>query len=647
MRLLIKWLLTFTVLIWAIGTIFLAVLQSPYGTDVVQHWLKWQYKLDVRIAKVDYQFRHPWQITLHKIADQTSPTQAEHIQIRLTPWHLPWSHWSFERIHLQSANITSTFPLQHFPPMQIHTLTLAQSQWRYRHGHLSSVDIRVRNWHNLPNVPTQYELAWQVTQGEWQGQRFQHWQGELQEHGDHWQFNGEIAWENNQAHFAGQWHKASRRLHLSQLRLAPFYLSSNQAQYRLNQFIQKQKEHIHIAQIHIDRLSLQQGHLALDEWEIDDLTLEWRDWRWPEDRWQQNGELHLSARAMTWQQHPFENVLLKMHFAPNRWQITQAEGQTEHGDWQFAGTFSPEHWHFSQISLSGVHASEQLPLRYLDVWPKKITLDELYWTNGQYLDPSRQFHLAHSDLIAEDIALHWSEHWQATSGQITLNAHEGQWFGRPFSNAIARWEKTEQHWQLSQFVLPLTQGDIQLKGQLNTEHPDWPWQLDIQAEDLPADLLIESLGLPLKMTGKWRISGVLSGSAQSPSAFKHSLTGNLYGEGQELKLHSPKHSPQLDYWAKWQPDELQSFSERPPEYVTITPWLIEIDRGRIHIPPILLTSDTLTAQLKGNWDLVQGIANEFVLDAQSGCQQLHRRWPDPQGLTALSECDSGNNKYVP
>jgi hypothetical protein len=647
MRLFGKWIITLFVIAITALTIFIAFLQSPYGPNMIHGWAKWRYNIHLNIKQVDYQLTQPWQITFHDLNLPTQQTTVKTFTVQLTPWHLPYTHWALESVTLTGVTKKKVDLDISLPKLTVKTIHVKNGQWKNAHSALPNNQLTITHWHNLQNRPVKPTIIMESLNGTWQKKSFKKMTMTVTPLKSTWRFDFHLSWDNNRLQAFGEWHLKNRHLKLKQIRFSPLYIASSHEKLALTTYLQTQLNHYAIQKIDIDRLTLQEGHFSTHNFQAENLTLEIQNWQWPKTHWQQNqAHVQLTADRLTWQNTPFQNITLQSRLTPNQLNITQAQGNVFQGFMTLEGKFSPTHWQIIDLNLNGMRFTNSLILPKIPL-PKKISINQLQWQQGQYLDVKRQFTLDSPNLMLKNMKWQFNRRWIAHTGVIKLSSPKGQWLGRNFTAAILQAEKVDQYWQLNQFQLPIKDGLIAAKGHINIRDPDWPWQLTLDAKNIPTDLLTESLNLPIKMTGEWDVTGNLSGSGESFSAFKHSLTGKIYGEGRGLRLYVPQVIPLLTYWSQWEKNHTQSFNEIAQESVSVTPWQLEFDRGIVQIPPILLTGDHITAQLKGQWGLAKKEANRLILDAQNSCQQLHRIWPDPQGVSSLSRCNLGNNKYVP
>ncbi len=647
MRLLGKWIITLFVLAIATLTILMAFIQSPYGSNVLQSWAKWRYDLNLTIQKVDYQFAHPWRLTLYGLNLPNHHTTAQTLTLQLTPWHFPYNYWALDSLTLNGLVQKESASLPRLPSLTVKNIRLKNWQWQNEESQLPNNQLTLIHWHNLPYRPQNPQFTLVSVGGTWQQKTFKEMRITGTRQSLSWQFDLNLSWDKNRLYATGKWQPDTHHLALKRLRLAPLYIASSHEQATLTDYLQTQLSKHTIQKIDIHRLMLQEGHFSTNNIQADNLTLDVQNWQWPKTHWQQNkAHLQLTADHLIWKNTPLQNVTLQSVFTPQNWQITQAQSQVFDGFLTIKGKMTPTNWHIHDFNINGARFTNEQIVPQISL-PEKITIDQLKWQQGQYLDTKRQFALDTFNLTVKNMEWQRHQQWAPASGVVDLSVSKGQWLGKDFRAVLLQAEKTDQYWQLKQFLLPIQEGLLSAQGHINTEEPDWPWQFRWDAKNLPTTLLTEGFNWPIKMTGNWDITGNLSGSGESVSALKHSITGTVYGEGRDLRLYSPKDQSLLSYWSKWKKHQGSNFKDIAQESVSITPWQLELDRGIMQVSPILFTSEHITAQLKGQWGLVQKEATQITLDAQANCQQLHRIWPDPQGLSTLSGCDIGKSKYVP
>lgn len=665
MRFIAKILASLIILLLMTVSIAIILLHTRHSAFLVNTLIHHLSDTNFRVTDVQYSLqdnpRHlrliqpRWQQQGH--SEQT----AERIDLWLSPKTLFSKGWHFDSLLIQGLTVDN------LPDLQLESGTINTQRLALTNLNLNLPELRLENarlqldnWRNSQSPWGDFSGDFQLTADQmlWQQQTLD----KLLLDGEHspkgWTFYGlSFHWQN--ADFNGQAEFDTDTHHLIVHQLTASGLQVDE-HFPLEPLMSLATEARQKAlSVEIRRLDILDGSLEHNHYSINHASLALENWQWPGEVWQQkDARLSLGAETLRWHDLLLENPLTELHLTPGQISLKGFSARLLEGYLRTEATLTPDALLLHQLELKGIrwimpeaiqawlmgHAEPQNPLQQqVDSWwhqLNELTVDQLSVGYSQITGTYAPLPFQFSDINLEGtgmVLLHegqpglWQGEFAAGAGftnirQITIR------------DPLLTMSSQAGHWQLTRLTLPIEAGLLEGKGEIQLGEAGWPWQLKLSGDSLPPQMLSQWLGLPLPLHGAMDIQTQASGLGQFQRGLAYSLHGQLEAKFRQLSLTQQESTLMARWQAGDKPAGFQPGTDtsEPLMPVTLSPLMIQADRGRISLQPLALQGPQLHAELQGAWDLAAPADSAVELQASDGCQQLTKRWHSHQQETRVS-----------
>ncbi|WP_413113139.1 AsmA family protein [Thaumasiovibrio sp. DFM-14] len=609
MRWLLKGFTTIGIIVAALFTLMVIGLHTPYAARGVNRLALWAGQGDIEIGQIEYSITSPWQLLL------TSVSTAQFSADQLELWVAPASLWKKQLIldGLKIDNPVVSAAPSSFTPLKVRKLAIEAPTLNIKGVTLNRVAIEVENW-SFDTEQHHIDGEVKLSAKQWQ---FEQWQGDdlyidSTYHASLWRvhaltthlFDGQLTLQGDLQSGTGAYIEL---LHLNNMKV--FDAAAFQQLITLPQ-------QLDIPSIDVQQFDINNSHLALPHWQVQNFNMSLQRWQWPNNQYEQD-DAYLSVTADTIQHKALliEEPLLELHFTPQQIRLPIASMQLLEGRALVKGAMTPDSVLLDQLRLSGVEWQQTA----FSVGPfipwleqkKYFTVAELQIGQTQLtqLTPDWPVQILGLNIKGQDLVLRHqgvSGLWQ---GSLTLTAARAN-----LNHVLTVQPSVKMHsiggqWQISELLLPFEHGLLEGGGEVNLSLPTRPWQGHLNADSVPTTILSRWLALPITIEGASDFTLQLSGLAKEATLAQYSLTGELNAHFRQLRL-----DPAQQFALLAQP-ETAAVSQQTWYPANANDLNIVGQRGIFTVSPWRISSEQFSAQMQGKWDIPKPQNSTLTLQA--------------------------------
>ncbi|ORT51674.1 hypothetical protein ST37_04810 [Vibrio sp. qd031] len=608
-------LLVIVVIVTLSVALLIATLTSPYATNIVNRYLLPQIEGVRSAEKATFQF--PSTMTLQGV--QLNDTHQTYIE--LLEAHVNWQWSSPSQLSIPSLLIAG-LNIQH--KAVINELSLLHSaQIDIDHIALRNVDLAIdgviaRNLSLQLSQPVfSSDSTYGVAKGQLKVQLEQlYWQNEAL---DNIYLDMDIFPSESKIYaLSFAWNKASFSTQAEQQgdtwRLLNTQIDKlTYDQSTLSSVASSSVNWLQDKVTSIDNLAITNSHFYLEQDRIEDLQLNVAQLTAPFDLWQQNTELSLDADNIVWQGELWLSPIVIASLTQDNVNIEQLSTQLHQGQINLSGQVTPSAINLSNFSVRGLkwhieQASQLQLLHQLSTQYRDISIEKAKLSNVQviYLATPNLWQVSGLDVEGDSLTLRSDNEFALWNGRLTASANTLNAFGLYSAQPWLATHNQEGMWVIDDLYIPLENGVIDTKANMDMSVPSRPWDLHVDGFGIPSQTLIEPIIPQLNWLGFGDLTMDLSGLGGDAAMFSHSLTGYSNLDLRELFLVSPAGEFAIDTN------------------------LIELrfERGRFSLPKSTLSGEGVAGVIYGEGDLLSPEHSQLMFELthqhEAQCLQITR-----------------------
>ncbi|MDP2574877.1 AsmA family protein [Vibrio penaeicida] len=593
-------------------------LHTRYATSVVNFIANQVSNLTIQIENVEYQ--SPYQLTLHgvELSTQPEPMFIETANIWLDPEIFDGTKISIASLQLSGLQLQKGVPnISPLSFIKVHqiavdNLDFSNQEWIVR-GLKFQIKQPVVSDHPVWRWYGEIQLS--ADQIYWQNEAFNHALLDADIFADSKKIYGlSFSWRGGTLSGQAEWKDG----HWNVVNAALNELTVTKNDWKtLKKFKWASTDSSEIA---INRLDVLRSDLEFPSFAMvqADMTLE--DIRFPFELWKQpSGSISLNAESIDYADQLWLEPALEASFSPELITVHSANLGMDQGYIQVNGEFTPDTWHLAQLNLTGIewHSDSELSLTPFKEQVDRLanlTIDQLSVKRAQYIDlesePKRQI----SGLNIQGNQLDVLRNGQVGlwQGRLALTANSAN-FGKLIGSQLL----VEAHANagisyLDKVIIPVNDGLIRAQGQWDYRQHSRPWALKFQGDGIPIETLQHVHPLPLDLSGLTDTQFELSGLSGDAASFNHSVSGFISTQFRDLTTAS-------HFAALMDPSIPLELSKKESEPVSVSDFIIDVDRGRITMQESRIRGGDFTGSIHGNVDLVNAEKGSITLMLKGEC----------------------------
>ncbi|MBD1558627.1 AsmA family protein [Vibrio sp. S9_S30] len=617
-------------------------LHTRYATPVVNFVANQLSNLTIQIENVEYQ--SPYQLTLYgvELSTQPEPMFIETVNIWLDSELLSGTKISIASLQLSGLQLQKGVPnIRPLSFVQVHqfavdNLDFSSPEWIVR-GLKFQIKQPVVSDHPIWRWYGETQLS--ADQIYWQNEAFNNVLLDADIFGDskkiyglsfNWRggaLSGQAEWKN------GRWNVVNAALN---------ELTVTKDDWQtIKTFKWADSAEIVIKRLDVLRSDLEFPSFAMVQ---ADMTLE--NIRFPFQLWKQpSGSISLDAESIEYADQLWLEPALEASFSPDLITVQSANVGMNQGYIQVNGEFTPDTWHLAQLNLTGIewYTDSELSLSPFKAQIDRLTnltIDQLSVKRAQYIDlnsePKRQISGLNIQGNQLDILRNGQVGlWQ---GQLTLTANSANIGKLIGSQLLVEARANAGISYLDKVIFPVSDGIIRAQGQWDYSQYSQPWTLKFQGDGIPIETLQYLHPLPLDLSGLADTQFELSGLSGDAASFNHSVSGFISTQFRDLTTTS-------HFAALMDPSIPLELSKKEPEPVSVSDFVIDVDRGRITMQESRIQGSDFTGSILGNVDLVNTEKGSITLMLKGECGEWQYQ---PLSSTPITRKDcQASEKLIP
>lgn len=360
------------------------------------------------------------------------------------------------------------------------------------------------------------------------------------------------------------------------------------------------------------------------DWQLNQANIELSNWDLRKSFWQQDAEVSLSAESFIKQEAQILEPDLSMTLRPENLQMNQLEFLFEQGKVELSGEIYPDQLHLSKLSIANLEwvqedNLQQKVLEQLAMYTD-ISIDQLAITRSQIISRGpHSWQVSNLNAQGTELSIRDDSQWALWQGNLSASANSLSLFGKNSLRPYIEMQSEQGHWKVNELFVPIQEGLIEAKGNIDLSRTSKPWTLDVKAYGLSLDTLTPSLHLALGWYGLADLNLELQGLAGDELMLKRSLDGKARISAHDVRVQLPFDTTKL--------------------YPIIIPEIqLSARRGHIEVPDISIVSEALKGKVTGSIDLADPTQNQLAISLSNDCMELKKALPE--GRSQLSyQCD--------
>ncbi len=617
-----------------------ATLHTRYAADLLNNLAQHALQQHFNVHDISYDYRNPYYVQLNgvELGDKNSPIQIKQIDILFAAPLVSEQKLQIKRLAIQGLNLPQGVPSFNQPSwFNVQQLTLASvdfaSQgWIVRDAHL---DIKKPQPNPAALLPFYGEIKLSADQIYWQGLAINH----VYIDGDFFPQHTtlyDVNFDWQQGHFSAQATKQNenKQWRIPELTITNLILQQDnltQLQGRLEPQLQQ------IA-LNIEQFNLLNSSLEYAEFSANNLNIDAQNITLPLQQGQHDLTANLEADNISLFSENITAPQLDINVDKENLTINAFSAQMLQGDIYLKAQLTTDQLHINNLNINQLKwlpSSESKQL-WLDYWTQlsDIRADNITITNSQYIDVGGEqlppIQLSGLDIDGQNLHIKQQGKLGLWQGELNISANSVSYDKVTSEQPLIRMHTNQQHFWLDELFMPLEDGLVKAKGELDFSKTSQPWQLDVTADGLPLRFYSRWLNLPIYLDGISELTFTGHGLYGDTLGLNHSVTGRL--DMQINQASTTDNFQQL--WARQQgissqPEQESSTIQddakpqgKKTHKVSISDIHIDADRGRISLAPIKVQGKDFSAQIKGQYDMLHPQHAKILYRLQGECQAM-------------------------